>query len=88
MSDQEEPGFEYHFKRLESISLELQGNKITIDKLIPRMKDALKSIEICKGVLKQTKLQLIEIEGEPSFQALKSDLNSQDLTSDDDAELD
>ena len=54
-------GFEENFKKLETLSQELQENKVGIDQLIPRMKDALGSIQVCKEVLQETKAQLNEI---------------------------
>ena len=48
--------FEANFKKLEELSQELQDNKVSIDELIPRMKEALSAIKICKDVLKETKI--------------------------------
>lgn len=56
--------FEAHFKKLEAFSAQLQDNKVSIDELVPRMKDALNSIKICKNVLRNTKAQLQEISAE------------------------
>lgn len=64
MSDEKskrEQSFEINFKKLEQLSQELQENKISIDELVPRMKEALASIQICKKVLQETKSQLKEI---------------------------
>ena len=66
-----EPQFEEHFNKLEKFSEELQNNQLSIDELVPRMKDALESVKICKEVLKETKSQLQEIQGE--FQQLQKD---------------
>ena len=57
-------GFDENFKVLEVLSKELQGGTVSIDELIPKMKQATESIRVCKDVLKKTKLQLEEIEGE------------------------
>ena len=56
--------FEENFRKLESLSLELQENKISVDQLVPRIKEALSAIRICRQVLGQTKLQLTEINAE------------------------
>ena len=63
-----ESGFETNFKKLETLSQQLQENKVSIDELIPRMKDALGAIKVCKEVLKETKTQLKEMSVE--FQGL------------------
>ena len=57
-------GFEANFKKLERLSQELQENKISIDELVPKMKEAVQAIKICKEVLKETKSQLQEITSE------------------------
>ena len=59
-----EERFEDHFKKLEALSGELQDNRVSIDELVPRMKDALNSIKICKSVLRNTNAQLQEISAE------------------------
>ena len=64
-------GFEANFRKLEQLSQDLQENKVTIDELVPKMKDALGSIKICKEVLKETQAQLKEINKE--FSELSSD---------------
>ena len=56
--------FEKNFKKLELLSQELQENKISVDQLVPRMKEALSAIKVCKEVLKETKSQLNEISKE------------------------
>lgn len=56
--------FEDNFKKLEKLSQELQENKISVDELVPRMKEALSAIKVCKDVLKETKSQLSEISKE------------------------
>lgn len=66
----ESKSFEKNFRKLEKLSQELQENKVTIDELIPRMKEALQAIKVCKDVLKETKLQLAEMGKE--FQELGS----------------
>ena len=53
--------FEENFKKLEILAQELQNNKVSVDELVPRMKQALASIKVCKEVLKQTRSQLSEI---------------------------
>ena len=62
--NKKEHGFEENFKKLEVLSQELQENKVSIDQLVPRMKEALQAIKVCKDVLKETKLQLKEINQE------------------------
>ena len=64
MAKHESEGFEENFKKLEKLSLELQENKISIDQLVPKMKEALTSIKICKEVLRETKSQLKEVSAE------------------------
>ena len=64
-------GFEANFKKLEQLSQDLQENKVTIDELVPKMKDALGSIKVCKEVLKETQTQLKEINKE--FSELSSE---------------
>ena len=59
-----ETSFEHHFSKLESLSNALQANKVSIDELIPSMKEALKSIKVCKSVLKNTQSQLSDISAE------------------------
>jgi exodeoxyribonuclease VII small subunit len=56
--------FEENFQKLEKLALELQENKISIDELVPRMKEALEAIKVCKDVLKETRLQLKEMSAE------------------------
>ncbi len=56
-----EAGFEENFKKLEKLSQELQGGTVSIDELVPKMKDALGAIKVCKDVLKQTRVQLKKI---------------------------
>ncbi|MCB0323971.1 MAG: exodeoxyribonuclease VII small subunit [Bdellovibrionales bacterium] len=60
----EDQQFEEHFRKLETLSQELQANRVSIDQLVPRMKDALGSIKICKSVLKETRSQLEQIAAE------------------------
>lgn len=60
----EDQSFEVNFKKLEKLSAELQENKISIDELVPKMKEALGAIKVCKEVLKETKIQLKEISSE------------------------
>lgn len=56
--------FEENFRILEKISQELQENKIGVDALVPKMKEALHAIKVCKHVLQETKSQLKEINSE------------------------
>jgi len=56
--------FEDNFKKLEALSEELRNNDVTIDELVPRMKEALASIKVCKEVLAKTESQLEEISAE------------------------
>jgi|GEM_PF-2678450 len=69
-------GFEFHFDRLEQLSAQLQNNEVSIDELIPRMKQALDSIKACKDVLKKTKFQLEEIKAE--FEEIQDPKQSQE----------
>lgn len=66
----ENESFEEHYRKLEGLSNDLQQQKVTIDELIPRMKEALQSIRVCKGVLAKTKSQLVQIQAE--FEELDS----------------
>ncbi|MDR2337065.1 MAG: exodeoxyribonuclease VII small subunit [Deltaproteobacteria bacterium] len=59
-----EKSFEANFKKLEQLSKELQEDNISIDELVPRMKEALTSIKICKEVLQETKVKLTEVSNE------------------------
>ena len=63
--------FQENFEKLERLSEELRGNEVTIDELVPRMKEALSSIRVCKEVLQKTESQLQEISSE--FEDLDSD---------------
>ena len=69
MTKQHNASFETHFKKLEQLSKELQEDTISIDELVPRMKEALESIKICKDVLQETKVKLAEVSSE--FDELK-----------------
>ena len=68
-------GFEANFKKLEQLSEELQENRVSIDELVPRMKEALSSIKVCKEVLKETKSQLNEVNEE--FAELEDSLDTE-----------
>lgn len=57
-------GFEANFKKLEGLARELQDNKVTIDELVPKMKEALSSFKVCKEVLKETRSQLTQLSTE------------------------
>ena len=50
--------FEENFKKLETFVSELKGDDILLDDLVPKMKEALSSIKVCKDVLKKTEEQL------------------------------
>ena len=69
MTDKNNKNFEANFKKLEQLSKELQEDCISIDDLVPRMKEALESIKICKEVLQETKVKLAEVSSE--FDELK-----------------
>ncbi len=56
--------FEENFKKLSLLSEELQQNKVSIDQLVPRIKEALTALRACKEVLKETKLQLNQVSSE------------------------
>ena len=70
-------GFDENFKILETLSKELQSGSVSIDELIPKMKQATDSIRVCKDVLKKTKIQLEEIESE--FSDLFEEEETKDL---------
>ncbi len=85
----EKKQFEDNFNKLESLSQELQDNKISIDQLVSRMKDALAAFKVCKNVLSETKVQLTEITAE--FSAFDEDSLASDgatATSNDDGNRD
>ena len=56
-----EQSFEKSFETLEKLSGELQSNQISVDELVPRMKEAAEAISVCKDVLKETDSQLKKI---------------------------
>lgn len=56
--------FEENYQKLEVLSRELQENRLSIDELVPRMREALQAIQACKEVLKETKIQLQQISEE------------------------
>lgn len=56
--------FEDNFKLLEILAKDLQNGQISVDDLVPKMKEAAHAMKICKDVLKETKLQIQEIEKE------------------------
>lgn len=70
MKEKKEDSFEENFQKLQTFSKELQENSVTIDALIPRMKDALSAVKVCKGVLEKTNSQLVELSAE--FKSLES----------------
>jgi len=59
-----EKSFEANYKKLETLSEELRDNNVSIDELVPRMKEAMSAIKVCKEVLKKTESQLEEISAE------------------------
>lgn len=63
--------FQTNFEKLEKLSTELQQNKVSVDELVPRMKEALDAIQVCKEVLKTTKSKLVEINKE--FEEIESE---------------
>ena len=63
--------FEKNFKFLEDLTRELNEGKVTVDQLVPKMKQASEAIKICKSVLKDTKVELVQVERE--FEELMSD---------------
>lgn len=66
--------FQENFNKLERLSEELRGDEVSIDELVPRMKEALGAIKVCKDVLKKTESQLEEISGEfEDLEDLESD---------------
>lgn len=66
--------FQDNFDKLEKLSEELRGDEVSIDELVPRMKEALSAIKVCKDVLKRTESQLEEISGEfEELEDLESD---------------
>ena len=69
--------FEDNFLKLERLSEELQENTVSIDELVPRMKEALGAIKVCKKVLANTKSQLKEVEKEFSEVTEDSDAESE-----------
>jgi len=60
----QEASFEKNYEFLENLSQQLQENRVGVDELVPRMKEALGAIKVCKDVLKETKSQLKEINHE------------------------
>ena len=56
--------FEEKFKFLEELTKELSEGSISVDHLVPKMKQATEAIKICKEVLKKTKIELVEVEKE------------------------
>ncbi len=56
--------FEQKFKFLEDLARNLQDGNVSVDQLVPKMKEASEAIKVCKAVLKDTKSELIEIEKE------------------------
>ena len=70
-TNSEELSFEKNFNKLEQLSEELQENRITVDQLVPRVKEALAAFKVCKDVLRETEIQLTEIRRE--FDEIESD---------------
>jgi len=62
MAESKTKKFEENFLFLESMAKELQEGTISVDELVPKMKQASQAMKVCKDVLKATRSQLIEIE--------------------------
>ena len=71
MKKNESETFEQRFKFLEELSKELNDGLVSVDQLVPKMKQASDAIRVCKEVLKNTKLELVEVERE--FEELMTD---------------
>jgi exodeoxyribonuclease VII small subunit len=56
--------FEDNFMLLESVAKDLQSGQVSVDDLVPKMKEAAKAMSVCKEVLKSTKIRIQEIEKE------------------------
>jgi exodeoxyribonuclease VII small subunit len=56
--------FEENYRTLETFSQDLQQDKVSVDQLVPRMKEALGAVKVCKNVLKETQSQLEKISNE------------------------
>jgi exodeoxyribonuclease VII small subunit len=75
-NDNNSKQFEEKFKFLEELTKELGEGSISVDQLVPKMKQATEAIKICKTVLKETKIELLQVEKE--FEELISDTKSED----------
>lgn len=62
MADNKTKKFEENFLFLESMAKELQEGIVSVDDLVPKMKQASQAMKVCKDVLKATRSQLVEIE--------------------------
>jgi len=71
MAEKKQTIFQDNFAKLEKLSQELQENKLSIDELVPKMKEALEAIKACKKVLSETKIQLVEVSQE--FEKIESE---------------
>ena len=63
-NDGDGKSFEENYRKLEQIAQELHENRISIDQLVPKTKEALEAIKVCKALLRETKSQLKEIQDE------------------------
>jgi exodeoxyribonuclease VII small subunit len=66
MVEKKNKRFEENFFLLETLAKELQSGQVSVDELVPKMRDATKAMKVCKEVLKDTRIQLSEIETEIS----------------------
>ena len=71
MKNEKTDNFEQRFKFLEELTKELSEGSVSVDQLVPKMKQASEAIKICKEVLKNTKVELVEVEKE--FEELMGD---------------
>lgn len=76
--------FEENFRKIELLSNDLQENRVGLDELVPRMKDALAAMKVCREVLQETKTQLQEMGNE--FKALQQLAEAKDNAGEDPAE--
>lgn len=64
MVEKKNKRFEENFFLLETLAKDLQNGQVSVDELVPKMRDATKAMKVCKEVLKNTRIQLSEIETE------------------------
>lgn len=79
MANTKVKSFQANFDKLEKLSERLRDNQISIDELVPQMKEALGSIKVCKEVLKKTELQLEEINEEFEEISFEGDEEEEEL---------